>query len=119
MEGFSIGAIDDASHSGDHRRKRDLECSFLSFDVTSEDGRWHDEAIKERFRIALLRADQLRDQHQAGMKERRRADSRERFRQRLERLLEGEAYRQLDAATKERLLAEVTALVFSPKGREL
>src|SRR5689334_15533902 len=30
-EGYAIGAIDDASHSGDARRQRDLECSFLSF----------------------------------------------------------------------------------------
>ena len=42
-----------------------------------------------------------------------------RFRQKLETLLEAEAYRQLDGTTKERLLAEITALAFPPKGREL
>lgn len=116
-EGYAIDDIDDASRNGGPGRKRDLECSFLSFALTSEDGRWHDAAIKERFRIALLRADQERDQHQAGVDQRRHADRRERFRQRLDVLLEGEAYQQMDAATKERLLAEVTELVFPPQGR--
>ena len=115
--GYAIDDIDDASHSGDPRRKRDLERSFLSFALTSEDGLWHDAAIKERFRVALLRADQERDQHQAGLDERRRYGRRERFRQRLETLLAGDAYRQVDATTKERLLAEVPELAFSPKGR--
>ena len=118
-EGYAIDAIEDDSRSGGPGRKRDLECKFLYFALTSEDGRWHDAAIKERFRIAMLRADQERDQHQAGRDERQRDDRRERFRQRLERLLEGEAYRQIDAVTKERLLAEVTAMVFPPKVRGL
>src|SRR5690348_11675816 len=68
-EGFAVGTIEDASHSDDPRRKRDLECSFLAFDVASEDGCWHDNAVKQRFRVALLRADQERDQHQAGLNE--------------------------------------------------
>lgn len=78
-----------------------------------------DAAIKERFRIALLRADPEWDQHQAGADERRRGSRREQFRQRLGTLLEGKAYRQLEAATKECLLTEVTALIFPPKGRGL
>jgi hypothetical protein len=116
--GYAIDDIEDASRDGGPGRRRDLDCRFLLFALTSEDGRWHDDAITERFRIALLRADQQRDQHQAGVNEQRRDDRRGRFRQRLEALLEGEAYRHVDAATKERLLAEVTAMVFSPKGRE-
>ncbi|HTU23374.1 MAG TPA: hypothetical protein VMG10_35390 [Gemmataceae bacterium] len=118
-EGYAIDDIDDASHSGNPQRKRDLECRFLYFALTAEDGSWHDNDIKERFRLALLRADQERDQHRAGVDERKREDRRERFRQRLEGLLEGEAYRQIDAATKERLLAEVTAIVFASRGRGL
>ena len=118
-EGYAIDDIDDASQSGDPRRKHDLECRFLYFALTSEDDCWHDDDIKERFRIALLRADRERDQHQAGMNERRHDDRRARFRQKLETLLEAEAYRQLDGTTKERLLAEITALAFPPKGREL
>ncbi len=94
-----------------------MENTFLSIAVTSEDGRWHDKAIRESFRVALLRADQAWDQMQAGKDEERRDSLRERFRQRLGTLLDGEAYRHVDAATKERLLAEVKALVFSPKGR--
>ena len=118
-EGYAIDDIDDASHSGDPRRKRDLECRFIYFALTAEDGRWHDAAVKERFRIALLRADGERDQHQAGLEERRRQQRRARFRQRLERLLDGEAYRPMDAALKERLLAEITEMVLPPRGREL
>ena len=34
-------------------------------------------------------------------------------------LLEGEAYAHVDAATKERLLAEIPALAFPPRGMEL
>lgn len=118
-EGYTLDDIDDASRSGGPGRKRDLECAFLTFALTAKDGRWHDTAIQERFRIALLRAEHQRDQHQAGKDERRRENRRQQFRQRLDALLEGEAYRQMDAATKERLLAEVIALVFPPKGREL
>lgn len=55
----------------------------------------------------------------AGVDEWRRVGRRESFRQRLETLLEGEAYRQMDGAMKERLLAEVTAMVVSSRGREL
>ena len=118
-EGYAIDDIDDASQSGDPRRKHDLECRFLYFALTSEDDCWHDDDIKDCFRIALLRADQQRDQNQAGLDERRREDRRERFRQRLDELLKGREYRQVDAATKERLLAEVTAMVFPPRGREV
>jgi hypothetical protein len=116
-EGYRLAALEDPSESNDPRRKHDLENTFLSIAVTSEDGRWHDKAIRERFRVALLRADQAWDQMQAGRDEERRDSRRERFRQRLGTLLEGEAYRHVDAATKERLLAEVAALVFSPRGR--
>lgn len=117
--GYAIDAIEDGSRNGGPGRKRDLESRFLYFALTAEDGRWHDDAIKERFRVALLRADQQRDQHQAGLDERRRDDRHERFRERLETLLAGEDYRQLDGAMKERLLAEITVLVFPPKGRGL
>ena len=117
-EGYRLGTLEDPSQSDDPRRKHDLENTFLSIAVTSEDGRWHDKAIKERFRVALLRADQVWDQMQAGRDEERRDSRRERFRQRLGTLLDGAAYRHVDAATRERLLAEVTAMVFSPKGRE-
>jgi hypothetical protein len=54
---------------------------------------------------------------QAGRDEERRDSRRARFRQLLGTLLDGEAYRHVDAATKERLLAEVTTLVYSPRGR--
>lgn len=119
VEGHAIDDIEDDSRNGGSGRKRDLDCRFLLFALTSEDGHWHDDAVKGRFHIALLRADQQRDQHQAGVNEQRRDDRRGRFRQRLETLLAGDAYRQMDGAMKERLLAEVTALVFPLKGREL
>lgn len=117
--GYAIDAIEDDSRSGGSGRKRDLECRFVYFALTSEDGHWQDGAVKERFRIALLRADQERDQRLAGLDERQRDDRRERFHQRLSALLDGEAYRWMDAAIRERLLAEVTALVFPPRGREM
>ena len=56
--GYDLGETEDTSRSGDPRRKRNLEMTFLSFAVTADDGRYHDAAIKEQFRIALLRAQQ-------------------------------------------------------------
>jgi hypothetical protein len=119
MRGFRLDGIEDFSHSGDPRRKRDLESTFLSFALTANDGLWHDAAMKRQFQTAPMRADQQWDQHQADLEARRRDHRRERFRRRLESLLEGDAYGQLDAATKKRLLTDVTALVLLPKEREL
>jgi hypothetical protein len=118
MAGYSPDGIEDFSHSGDPRRKHDLEHTFLSFALTSNDGLWHDAAMKRQFQIAPLRADQQWDQHQARLDAKRRDRQRESFRQRLDTLLEGENFRHIDGATKERLLAEVTALVFLAKGYE-
>jgi hypothetical protein len=115
--GYRLAALEDPSESPDPRRKHDLDNTFMSIAVTSEDGRWHDKAIKERFRIALLRADQAWDQVQAGRDEERRDSRRERFQNRLGMLLNGEAYRHVDAVTKDRLQAEVTAMLFPPRAR--
>ena len=116
---YGLGEMEDASRSGDPRRRRDLESTFLDFPVVTDDGSWHDDAMKQQFRVALLRADQEWDQAQARSDSHRRQVRVEAFRRRLGTLLEGESYRHVDAATKERLLADVTALVFQPKGREL
>jgi hypothetical protein len=117
-EGYSLKSLEDASQHGAPGRKRDLESTFLSFAVASDNGSWHDAAMKEQFRVALLRADQEWDQHQARTDKRRQDGRRERFRQRLDALLAGEAYRKMDGAMKERLLAEVTALAFPVRDRE-
>lgn len=116
--GYALGDIEDASRSSDPRRRRDLECTFLSFPITANDGCFHDTALKQQFRLALLRVDQEWDQIKARRDMQRHRGRREVFRQRLGTLLDGEAYRQVDAATKERLLAEVTALAFPAKGLE-
>jgi hypothetical protein len=119
MAGHILGVTDDASRAGGPHRKFDLENSFLLFDLITEDGHWHDAATTERFRLALLRVDQLWDQDQARVDTRRRAGRQAAFRQRLDALLDGESYRHVDTVTKERLRAEVTALVFPTRGREL
>jgi hypothetical protein len=75
--------------------------------------------MTKRFHLVLLQADQQWDQAQAGAHARRRAGRQDAFRQRLETLLDGESYRHLDAATKERRLAEVTALAFAAREPEL
>src|SRR5689334_22380815 len=82
MAGYRLDVIKDYSHSGDPRRKRDLENTFLSFALTSNDGRWHDAAMKRQFQIAPLRADQEWDQHQAREDAQRRDRRRETFQQR-------------------------------------
>ena len=116
MARYDVEEIEDASQSGDERRKRDLESTFLAFGVTTHDGRWRDPDMKEGFQVALLRTDQQRDQMQAREDARRRDGRRQAFRRRLDTLLSGEPYRTIEGATKERLLAEVTALAFPTKG---
>ncbi len=116
--GYAVGETEDASRSADPRRRRDLEATFLSFPVEAEDGRFHDRAMKELFRLAFLRAGQAWDQSQARVQTQRRHGRRENFRRQLAELLDGGAYGSVDAAVKERLLAEVPALAFPPRGVE-
>ncbi|MCI0456870.1 MAG: hypothetical protein L0Z62_07825, partial [Gemmataceae bacterium] len=118
FDGYAVGAIEDASRSGDPRRKRDLECTFLAVPLAYADGAFHDREITERFRVALLRAGQAWEQAQAGVHARRSHARQGKFRQQLEELLGGEAYARIDAATKERLAEEVTRLAFPARGLE-
>ena len=113
----SIGEIEDASRTGDRRRRRDLELTYLAFSVVTGDGRHHDAAVKEEFQVALLRAGQQWDQAQAHAETRRHAGRRDAFRERLGALLAEDAYRGMDEATRQRLLDDVTALAFPPRGR--
>lgn len=115
--GYSLGEVEDASRTGDPRRKRDLELTYLTFPVLAADGRYHDAAVKEEFRIALLRAGQQWDQVQARADNRRHVSRLDAFRRRLGALLAGDAYRHVDDATKARLLDEVSTLAFPPRGR--
>ena len=115
--GCSLGEVEDASRTGDPRRRRDLELTYLAFPVLTADGRCHDDAVKEEFRIALLQAGQQWDQVQAGAQTQRRHTRREEFRRQLRGLLDGDAYRHVDNATKEQLLDEVSTLAFPPRGR--
>jgi hypothetical protein len=116
--GYRVGATEDGSRTGDRRRKRDLEMTFLSFALDSRDGRFHDDAMRSEFRVALLRAGQAWDQHEAKAKDLLRESRQEKFRRQLAGLLDGKGYGHLDPATKERLLADVTSLAFPPRGTE-
>jgi hypothetical protein len=117
--GYHLGETEDATRSGDPRRRRDLEATFLSFVIETADGRYHDAALRQHFRLGLLRAGQAWDQAQARADGHRRHSRQEKFRRKLVNLLEGEGYAQLDGAVRERLLDEVPALAFPPKGMEL
>jgi hypothetical protein len=118
LGGYAVGELEDHSRTADPHRKRDLECTFLSFPLESADRRWHDAEMTERFRVALLRTGQTWDQAQARAHSRRRDTRQERFRQQLHELLSDEAYEPIDAGTKRRLLEEVTKLVFPERGVE-
>ena len=113
----SIGDIEDASRTGDRRRKRDLELTYLTFPVVTADSRHHDDAVREEFRVALLRAGQQWDQSQARADTRRHASRRDAFRERLGALLAGNDYRHMDDATRERLLEEIPSMAFPPRGQ--
>ena len=119
LPGHSLGGIEDASRTGDSRRKRDLDLTFLSFPVETRDGCFHDKAMREQFQLAFLRAGQAWEQAEARGQTHRRHTRQERFRQQLAGLLDGDAYAAVDAATKQRLLEEVpAALAFSPRDVE-
>ena len=115
LPGYAVGETEDPSRTGDPRRKRDLEVTFLSFPVETDDGRFHDGAMREHFRVAFLRAGQAWDQSQARVQTRRRHTRQQNFRQELARLLDGEVYADVSEAAKQRLLDEVPALAFPPK----
>jgi hypothetical protein len=117
MPGYHLGETVDESANGGPGRKRDLEATFLFCAVETADGRYHDHALREHFRLASLRAGQAWDQVEAGAETQRHDRRQEAFRRRLARLLEGAAYANVDAATKERLLAEVPALAFASRER--
>jgi len=112
LPGHALGETEDHSQNGGPRRRRDLELTFLSFPVETSDGRFHDAAMREQFRVAFLRAGQAWEQAEARGQTHRRHTRQENFRQQLAGLLEGEGYAGMDAATKERLLEEVPALAF-------
>ena len=116
FSGFSLDNIEDASREAAPGRKRDLELTYLCFSMVSSDGRFHDETVTEAFRLAVGRVGQQWDQMQARAAVQRQDSRREHFLQKLEKLLSGPAYSRMDEATKQRLLDEVPALAFSPRG---
>jgi hypothetical protein len=116
LSGYTFGETEDHSRTDDPRRRRDLELTFLSFPVQTSDGRFHNDAMREQFRVAFLRAGQAWEQEEARGQTQRRHTRQERLRGQLATLLDGEAYAAVDAATKERLLAEVPGLAYPPRG---
>jgi hypothetical protein len=112
----TVGEVEDPSRNAGHRRKRDLETTFLYFPVTIDDGRRRDLGMAERFRTAVLRADQEWEQAEARMQSQRHQTRQGKFRQRLERLLSSTDYQHLGDATKARLTEEVTRPAFPDKG---
>jgi len=66
--------------------------------------------------VAFLRAGQAWDQIEARVRADRHKSREEEFRRQLASLLESPAYEGVEAAAKERLLAEVPALAFARKG---
>jgi hypothetical protein len=114
-EGSDGGPTEDPSLAAETGRKSDLESTFLSFPLTRGGGQFHDTAMKEQFRVALLRTAQEWDQLLARNEVLRRARRRSEFEQRLGQALAGEAYRHVDAVTKERLIAEVWRFSLKPR----
>jgi hypothetical protein len=117
--GLPIGELEDAALAGGRGRKFDLEATYLSFPVTTEDGRFHDGAMRKEFQVALARVGQAWDQAEARQATQRRVRRQGEFGKQLSGLLEGAAYAHLDQPTKEQLLNDVTALAVRSKEREL
>jgi hypothetical protein len=117
--GHSVGETEDAFAVGGMRQRKEEEFHYVAFPVVMADGGFRDEAMKKEFRLAVVRAGQQWEQEQARVDMERQEARRDAFRVRLDALLGSDAYRQLDGATRERLLAEVPALAFPAKGMEL
>jgi hypothetical protein len=117
--GHSVGETADAFAVGRARQRKEEEFHYVVLPVVMADGGYHDEAMKKEFRLAVVRAGQQWEQEQARVDTERQEARRDSFRVRLDALLGSDAYRQLDGATRERLLAEVPALAFPAKGIEL
>ncbi len=117
--GHSVGETEDASRRAGSGRRRDLELTYLTFPVVMADGRFHDNAMLKEFRTAVLRTGQQWDQVQARIDTQKQERRRDAFRQQFGELLAGDAYQHLDKVTKDRLMDEVPALAFPPRGHEL
>jgi hypothetical protein len=117
-EGYEAGRTEDASRHASAGRKRDLEATFLAFRLTARDGQFHDEDVREQFRVALLRTGQAWEQQEAREQSARRDRRQEEFRGRLARLLESAAYKELDQGTRQRLLDDVPGLAFPERGMD-
>ena len=116
---YSLARTEDASCDAGPGRKRDLELTYLTFALRTPDGCFHDAAMQDAFRLAVARAGQQWEQAQARAATQRHHSRRDAFRLRLRTLLAGDAYVQLDEATRERLLDEVSALAFPARGHAL
>ena len=110
-----VGKTHDGSKSTDPRRRHDLESTFVWFPIETADVRYHDEAVREKFQVAALRAGQAWDQAQARGLDRHQDSMQVKFRQQLVTLLDSPAYAHVDPGTKERLVSDLTPLVFPPR----
>lgn len=115
----SLGETEYASGIGVPRKGREAELMYVTFPVVMADGRFRDVAMKKEFSVAALRAGQQWDQSKARADTQRQDSRRDGFRLRLDALLERDAYRHLDKATRERLLEDVPSLAFPPRGVKL
>lgn len=117
--GHSIGEMTDAIGVGPMQRRKEKDYHHVVFPVVMNNGRFHDNAMLQEFRAALLRAGQQWDQLQARTIAQKLDGRRDAFRVQLGQLLAGDVYQHVDKVTKDRLLDEVPALAFPPRGYEL
>ena len=117
--GHSLGETEYASGIGVPRKQREPEVMYVTFPVVMADGRCRDNAMKKEFQLAVLRTGQQWEQEQARVDTQRLEARRDAFRIQLGALLDGDGYQHLDKPTKDRLLDEVPAVAFPPRGIEL
>lgn len=112
---YTIGKIEDISLTSGPDRKTNLDAAILSFHLKTCNRRESDDAVEEQFKVACMRTAHSRDQEQAHAQTLRRNSRQEKFRERLDQLLKGDAYASIAPAVRERLLVEVSALAFLPR----
>lgn len=108
--GYSIGETENATHTEDPNKQNPGD-TLMTIPIIPDDGRYDDAAMMRAFRPAKMRAWMQWDADAKRHDNRRTA-----FRTRLAGLLDGDAYSHLDGATRQRLLEEVPAIAFLPKG---
>jgi hypothetical protein len=117
--GLQAGKINDPGAEGDAHGTRNLEYGSVDFDVRSVDRKHDDEGMKEKFRLAAIRANTALEVKDVNRRETKYGRQKEEFSARLTALLASDRFRGMNQGHREALMEEIPELVFPEKSIEL